>query len=200
MDLTLKQYIDKFKNVINKIRGNNNGVIMAKIGAEATTKIKQRIQNTGTNAKNQKFPAYSTKPMLIGCSSFTDKVCKQIFNSKAKRKALDWRTLGAGEDARRLAILNGGYKEWRRLMGRPTDKVDFTVSGRMWNNINVISNTANHKAGLDIIGAKDDENKKKLAGNTRRKGDILDLSQKEQDELKEDFNLQVLNIFRENGL
>jgi len=85
-------------------------------------------------------------------------------------------------------------------MGRPTDKVDFSVSGRMWANITVISNTSNHRAGLAIIGAKDEPEKKKLAGNTKRKGDILDLSQKEQDELKADFNLQVLNIFRENGL
>ena len=172
MDLTPKQYIDRFERVIDEMKVHNDGTIMVRVAAQATSMIKKRVQETGTNAKNQKFPAYSTKPMLIGCSSFTDKVCKQIFNSKAKRKALDWRTLGMGEDARRLAILNGGYKEWRRLMGRPTDKVDFSVSGRMWANITVISNTSNHKAGLAIIGAREATEKKKLAANTKRKGEI----------------------------
>ena len=218
MDLTPKQYIDRFERVIEKVKGNRDGTIMARLAAQANTMIEQRVINTGTDAKGKGFKPYSTKPMLIGCSSFKTSVCKQIFGSKAKRRALDWRTVGGstgyaaylsvssgapgGNKGKRLAILPGGYKKWRELMLGPGkgDKVDFSVTNRMWNNITVISSTANHKAGLAIIGAKDEPEKKKLAGNTKRKGDILDLSQKEQDELKADFNLQVLNIFRENGL
>ena len=70
----------------------------------------------------------------------------------------------------------------------------------MWSDISVISNNSDHTKGVVIIGAKKDEEKKKLSGNTQRKGDILDLSIKEQDELMKRFNLETLNIFKENGL
>jgi len=217
--MTPEEYTNRFERVIKDIKVHNDGQIMTRVAIEALTLLKKRVQETGTNAKGQEFKAYSTKPMLIGCSSFRKDVCNQLFGSKEKRAKMDWRTVGGSGGyaaylsvssgasggansgkGRRLAILPGGYKEWRRLMGRPTDKVDFTVSGRMWNNVTVISSTSDHKNGMAIIGAKEDTEKKKLAGNTKRKGDILDLSQKEQDILKEDFNLEVLQVFRENGL
>jgi cupin superfamily acireductone dioxygenase involved in methionine salvage len=66
----------------------------------------------------------------------------------------------------------------------------------MWQDINVIKSTNNSVT----IGAKEELNKAKLAGNTKRRTDILDLNQKEIDELKKTYGLSVLNIFKENGL
>jgi len=51
-----------------------------------------------------------------------------------------------------------------------------------------------------IIGAKQEIEKKKLSGNTKRRGDILDLSPKEINELYELYNLNSIKIFRQNGL
>lgn len=199
--MNLSEYNKKFEKTITDLYVRYGGDIMAGIATNALTKIKQRVQETGTNAKGGKFPPYSTKPMLIGSSSFPTKaVGQRVFGSKEKRKSMDWRTLGEGEDAKRLAILQGGYKEWRTLMGRQTGHVDFAVSNDMWNDINVISKHSDHSRGIAIIGAKKDSEKRKLEGNTKRKGDILDLSLSEIDELKRDYNLEVLQVFKSNGL
>mgnify|MGYP006921349274 CR=1 FL=1 len=199
--MTLPEYNKKLDKTIADLSVKYGGNIMAGVATNALTMIKKRVQETGTNAKGTKFPAYSTKPMLIGSSSFPTKaVGQKVFGSKEKRKSMEWRTLGEGEDAKRLAILQGGYKEWRALMGRQTGHVDFSVSNEMWNDINVISKQSDHAKGIAIIGAKKDSEKRKLEGNTKRKGDILDLSLSEINELKRDYNLEVLNIFKNNGL
>jgi hypothetical protein len=70
----------------------------------------------------------------------------------------------------------------------------------MWNDINIVSKATDHQTGTVILGAKQDIEKKKLAGNTKRRGDILDLNEKEIDELKKTYGLSVLQIFKENGL
>jgi hypothetical protein len=70
----------------------------------------------------------------------------------------------------------------------------------MWNNINLISSTNEHQQGVVIIGARTDEEKKKLEGNTKRKGDILDLSNKELTYLSEKYKVNTLEIIRNNGL
>lgn len=195
--MTFPELNSKFQKVINNLNNNYNGEIMSRVGIDALTMIKRRVQQTGVNAKGQKFPAYSTKNTLIGCSTFVLKrTCDNVFGSKEKRKALEWRTV----NSHHLAILPGGYKKIRELQGRQGSYVDFTITGRMWANINLISNNGDHSRGVAIIGAKDEEEKKKLAGNTSRKGDILDLSVKEIEDLKAVYNLSVLNVFKQNGL
>jgi hypothetical protein len=195
--MTFPELDKKFDKTVKELNNNYNGAMMAIVGSEALSMLRDRIQKTGVNAKGQKFAPYSIKPMLIGCKTFVrTSVCEAIFSSKEKRKKLEWRTI----NGHRLAILPGGYKKVRELQGRPTDKVDFMVTGRMWHDIAVISNQGQHQKGIAVIGAKQQSEKDKLAGNTKRRGDILDLSIKEQDELKRRYNLQVLNVFKENGL
>lgn len=199
--MNLEEYNKKLEKTVNDLSRDMNSKIMPSLGLDALGLLRKRIQDTGENAEGSKFPAYSTKAMLIGSKSFpTQSVANKVFGSKEKRKALDWRTLGEAADARRLAILQGGYKQWRTLMGRQTDHVDFSVSNEMWNDINIISNNGEHMNGTVIIGAKKESEKKKLSGNTERKGEILDLSDKEQSYLIEKYNLRVLNVFKENGL
>ena len=200
--MTIEDYNKRFKRTVNYIKVYNDGQIMTEIAVNALSLLRQRVQETGINAKGAKFKPYSTKPMLVGCKSFKKSVCEALLGSKPKRKALEWRTLGEGEEARRLAILQGGYKQWRQLMlgGSHGEIVDFSVTNDMWNNITVVSKTTDHKNGVAIIGARDETEKKKLAGNTAKRGDILDLSNKEQDILKKEFNLKVLEIFRNNGI
>ena len=70
----------------------------------------------------------------------------------------------------------------------------------MWNDINIISKQAEHQGGIVEIGAKEDKQKKKLAGNTERKGDILDLNPKEIHDLYVQYHLNAIQVFRNNGL
>lgn len=199
--MTLEEYDKKLSKTIQQMVNNHNGVMMVNIGLHALHLLSDRVQKTGVNAKGQKYAPYSTKPTLIGSSSFIRKdVADRLFGSKSKRKALEWRTLGEGESARRLAILQGGYKKIRELQGRQTNHVDFNVTGQMWTDITLISNRSDHANGIAIIGTKDKESNDKLSGNTKRKGDILDLSRAEIIILEKEYGIGVLQIFKENGL
>lgn len=218
--MTFKEYDTKFTKVISEVSNNQNGELMVKLGISALTLIKERVIETGVNAKGQKFAPYSTKPTLIGCKTFIQKsACQALLGSKTKRKELEWRTVGGssgfaaymnvsaggsgsagGGKGVHLAILPGGYKKIRELQGRQTDHVDFSVTNNMWNDINLISKQGDHQKGTVIIGARKEEEKKKLTGNTKRKGDILDLNPKEINDLYESYHLNTLQIFRNNGL
>jgi hypothetical protein len=204
--MTFPELDKKYDKVILGIAGNQNGVIMEQLAIEAFTLLRGRIQETGIDAHGQKYAPYSTKPMYIGCKSFKQEVCKALLNTKEKRSGYKWKTI----NGHHLAVLEGGYKKWRELqLGKGKgDLVNFSVTNSMWNNImsekpkasDLLSTKADHIRGIAIIGAKQDIEKKKLEGNTKRRGDILDLSKTEQDDLMRRYNLQVLQIFKENGL
>jgi hypothetical protein len=194
--MDLPEYNKRLNGVVKDLQTGAHGEVMVRMAAEALTLIKQRVQETGVNAKGQKYKPYSTKPMLANCSTMILSACSKIAGSKEKRKNLDWKTI----KGHKLFEIPGGYKQYRELMGRQTDHVDFSVTNDMWNDINVISKNSDHQKGIAIIGAKQEIEKKKLEGNTKRRGDILDLSAKEIEELKGSYNLGVLQIFRNNGL
>lgn len=200
--MEIPEYSKHMDKVIRDTMSNDNGTLMVKVAISAFSLIRERVQETGTNAKGQKFAPYSTKPTLVGCKTFVQKsACQALLGSQNKRKELEWRTVGT----HRLAILPGGYKKIRELQGRQTGFVDFSVTNEMWNDINVqksglVSKSSDHIKGIAIIGAKKESEKKKLEGNTKRKGDILDLNDKEIDDLKLTYNLGVLQIFKNNGL
>lgn len=193
--MTIPEYNARMEKVIRDSQRNEK--VMVELGASALTFIKERVIETGVNAKGQKYKPYSTKPILVGCKTFVQKsACQALLGSKPKRKELDWVTI----NGHRLAVVKGGYKAIRQMQGRQTDHVDFSVSNEMWNDINIISKSSDHQKGTVIIGAKQEKEKKKLAGNTKRRGDILDLNPNEIEDLYKRFNLNMLHIFRNNGL
>lgn len=193
--MTLEEYNKNLDGVISDLQSGAHGEIMVRMAMTALSLLRSRVQETGTNAKGAKYKPYSTKAMLVGCKSMNASVCNRFFG-KENNKKHQWVTV----KGKRLAILPGGYKQFRELHGRQTSHVDFSFSNSMWNDINVISNNGQHQQGIAVIGAKQDIEKKKLAGNTARRGDILDLSEKEIDMLKTQYNVGVLQIFRNNGL
>lgn len=195
--MTLDEYNKNLNGVVKDLQSGAHGQIMVKMAINALTLIKKRVQETGVDANGKKYDPYSTKPILVGSKSFIQKAAgDKLLGSKPKRKQLEWVTI----NGHRLAILKGGYKQVRELQGRQTEHVDFSVTNNMWNDINIISKGPDHERGIAIIGAKQDIEKKKLAGNTKRRGDILDLSESEIDQLKKSYNLDVLQIFKNNGL
>jgi len=191
--MTFPELNKKFDNVVKDLTSNYNGTIMVRLGAEAKRMIFDRVHGTGTNAQGQKYAPYSTKPTLIGNKTFAFGYSSAaVLGSKPKRKLLEWRTV----NGHRLAILPGGYKKIRELENRQTAFVDFSVTQRMWDNIGVIKHTNNSVT----IGAKEQKEKDKLKGNTERRGEILDLSEKEIGILKNTYGLSVLQIFKNHGL
>jgi hypothetical protein len=195
--VTFQEYDKKLNGVIKDLETGAHGQVMVEMALNALTLIKQRVQTKGVDSGGSKYKPYSTKPMLVGGKSFIQKsAASALLGSKKKRKDLEWRTV----NGHKLALLPGGYKQFRDMQGRQTSFVDFTFTGGMWKDINVVSKTTDHQKGLAIIGARNAKYKDVLAGNTKRKGDILDLSHQEIEQLKTSYNLGVLKIFRNNGL
>lgn len=195
--MTGEELNKRFAKTVREIESNIKADIMVRLGVEALRFIKERVIETGVDAKGKKYAPYSTKPTLVGCKTFVQKsACQALLGSKEKRKKLEWRTV----DGHKLAILPGGYRQIRQLQGRQVNHVDFSVSNNMWSDINIISNPSDHNKGTVIIGARKESEKRKLEGNTKRKGDILDLNQKEIDDLLLTYKLKAIQIFRNNGL
>lgn len=197
--MTFPELDKKFDNIVRDL-ATERGQMMVDLGVSALKMIKDRVQNTGTDAKGSKYRPYSTKAMLSGCKGLRDKDCSTLLSTKEKRKNFEWRTIGSGDSARRLFILPGGYRQWRQIRGAQVDHVDFSISNEMWNNINIRSNSGDHQQGVVILGAERDKEKKKLAHHTADRGDILDLSPKEIHELYKQCELTSLQVIRNNGL
>jgi hypothetical protein len=186
---------------INMVK-NQLGDTMIKIGSDALAMIKRRVIEEGKDASGQAFPAYSTKPMLVGAKTFKKKSANKFFG-KEKNKDHRWVTIKRGDAAYHLAYLEEGYRGLRELElgGGHGDKVDFSYTNAMWGDISIISGASEHDGGTVVIGAKRQEEKDKLTYNTERnikKGgrEILDLSESEINELKEIFMQPILNVFK----
>ena len=200
MDINeLNQKLDNLVEDVNQNIGNT----MVQIGSEALIYIRDRVMNSGINAEGQKYEPYSTKPMLVGCKGFKNKAnCSRVFGKK-KNKDLKWVTLDRTNNEGkkiRLAVLDGGYKEFRQLNDLQTGFVDFAFSGRMWANIKIKSDQSEHSNGVVRIGATTDEDNKKLEGNTRRKGDILKLSANEIESIRKSFAVNIEQSIEKVGL
>ena len=196
MAITLIEYNRRLNGVISDLKHGSHGKVMIQIATEALTLVKKRIQERGENAEGSKFKPYSTTPMLASHKGMTGSAYSKVAGSKQKRKELKWVTIGG----HKLFELEGGYKEFRQLHGRQTEFVDFTFSGRMWNNIKLKSSSEDHNSGIAIIGATQEEEEKKLEGNTKRKGEIMALSNKEIKILTHSYEQGILNIWRKNKL
>lgn len=197
--MTFEELDKKFDSFVSD-SVNQLGATMVILGGEALMAIRKRVQETGTNAEGSKYAPYSTEPMLANCSRMTGSACSAIASSKEKRKELKWVTLKRGEKNIKLFELPQGYKQYRELHGRQTAFVDFAFTNNMWNNIKIVSNNSEHDKGVVRIAATTDEDKKKLEGNTKRRGDILKLSKSEIDSINRRFNMQIEQIIKRNGL
>ena len=159
--------------------------VMLAAAQTGNTLMKQRITETGKDAEGNYFPPYSTKPMLVNCSTkyMTAAVCNSLTSTKEKRAELKWVTLKNGDRSIRLFELEGGYKEFRNLHGRRIDFVDFVWSGELMGNIQVVSDNAEHKSGRARISTLSDEKNEILSGLTDKKGEILMFSESEINEV-----------------
>ena len=186
----------ELSNELNKfaghIEGPERGAIMIKMANEALILNRQRVTQQGLNPAGSAYKPYSTKPMLAGRTGMTTSAYSSIAGSKDKRAELEWVTY----KGRKLFELPGGYKQFRELHGRQTGFVDFTFTGRMWSNIKLVSDRAELNSGVAVIKPSEDIQKKKLAGNTERRGDILALSKTEEQRLADIYSVWIEGALR----
>lgn len=217
MAISVLELSKRLQGMAGYLEGPEHGNIMVKMASEALALNRQRVQETGKNAKGESFDKYSTKPMLSGSKNMTKSAFATIAGSKKKRAELKWVTIGgsgfssylaesAGTGGPRntggvhLFVIPGGYKQFRELHGRQTGFVDFTLSGRMWNNVKLVSDRAELNSGVAVIKATEELQQKKLEGNTKRRGEILGLSKNEEQRLSDVYEVWVENGLRKNKL
>lgn len=215
--MTPEQLDQSFNKIISDIQSDEFGKLMVYAASDALVLLRKRIIDSGIDAEGQAYKPYSTKPMLSGCKNMLKGSCDKQIGSKEKRKKKKWVTIGGdagfksyldvsgggrgpGLKSVRLFEIPGGYKEFRDINNRQSGFVDFSFSGRMWENIKVVSDNSEHNSGVARIGATTELDKAKLTGNTKRRTDILKLSKGEIDYLSGRFNMGITQIFHNNGL
>jgi hypothetical protein len=162
------------------------------LGMTSLAFIRKRIQGSGKGADDAPFKPYSSKPSLVGASSFRTKGNAQAyFGSKEKRKAMEWRTVKGNH----LSILPGGYKALRVLDGQQAAFKDFTRTVEMWDSIHIMGTKGGNGKFTTTIGTTNELSNKKLEGNVKREGkEILDVSAKEKQMLQEMLDKFVTKI------
>lgn len=157
--------------------------------------IAARVRNTGQKATGGKFKPYSTKPTLIGASSFTTKRAANIaLGSKSKRRKLEWVTF----KGHALAVLEGGYKEIRNIEGRETAFKDFERRGEMWRRFGIISKEKSKTHVKITFGGRSESSAKKMADNSEREGiSIIDISSKEEKKILKNLETMQFNYLQQ---
>jgi len=187
MSITFLQLSKNLEGFIGYLEGPEHGNIMVQMASEALALNKMRIQEKGEGSNGEKYKPYSKNPMLTNRSGMIQSAYSSIAGSKNKRQELDWVTV----KGHKLFELPNGYKQFRELHGRQTAFVDFTLSGRMWNNVKLVSDRSELNSGVAVIKATEELQKKKLAGNTERRGEILGNSKKEEERLSDIYSVWV---------
>lgn len=121
----------------------------------------RRVFLRGQNSAGQSIGSYSTEPILVGGKSFSNlkgqakssKAINKIFATKAARKKQKW----VHVKGKNLVVLEQGYKEYRELLGRKTDKVNLDLTGDLRGSL-IVGKT---KSGTLALGIRDLKNKKK---------------------------------------
>lgn len=171
-ELTPEQFKKKMQNYAQDLIKTQIDTV-AEIGSTLNGEIKARIFNRGINANQRKIGQYSTAPMLIGSSGFINKSsANKVLGSKAKRRKLDWVTL---KGKKKLAVLKGGYREFRSLNKRENSYVDLQFKGDLLRSIRL-----RQKKGLSVmLISKDSEVVKARANEKRFKKPIFSASKRE---------------------
>ncbi len=196
MAISIVQLNKRLEKFASSLEGQEHGNIMVQLASTALTKVKDRIIKKGEDADGGKFDPYSTKPMLTNYTGMNVSAYNKVAGSKEKRKKLKWVTIGG----HKLFELTDGYKEYRELHGRQTGHVDFVFSGKMMNDINLVSSRSELNSGVAVITTRKDEEQEKLKGNTERRGEILALSDKEVNDITGKYKDWVNQNLRKAGL
>jgi hypothetical protein len=159
----------------------------------------QRIFLRGQNSAGQAIGSYSTKAMLVGGKSFSSlkgqakssKAINKIFATKAARKKQKW----VHVKGKNLVVLEQGYKEYRELLGRKTDKVNLDLTGDLRGSL-IVGKT---KAGTLALGIRDLKNKKKRQSIELKFGrvftptdqEVASFNRRMSEHLKRNFNTVI---------
>lgn len=189
LELAMKRAIEKTVEdqliTLNELRG----------------KMINRVFFKGLNSSGQTIGVYSTNPMLVGGKSFSElggqakasQAIGKIFATKAVRKKQQWVKTKTGKN---LVVLPGGYKQYRELLGRKSEKVNLDLTGDLRGSI-VVAKTN----GRLVIGIRDVKNAQKRKYLEQKYGRVFSVTTDEKtgyankidSQLKRNFNTVFQN-------
>lgn len=194
--MTLEEVTERMANVIADLQGEPYGNIMVQVASDALFLIKDRVINRGEDPDEKKLKPYSSNPMLTTKSQMSTAAYNKIAGSKQKKKELTW----VVKNGQIYFVLPYGYSQFRKLHGRQTRHVDYTFSGRMWNNIKLQRDRSNLNGGVAVIGASTPEEKAKIENLIELRGVFLKPSKRDMEVITQTFNTGIMNIFKKNGI
>lgn len=170
----------------------------------------KRIFEFGLDANNLKIGYYSQKPMLTGSKNFRTQSDANAFFGRVKGAAksksgktkgdlkyaeIGWVTVKTATGLKRLAIVPGGYKEFRQLNQLQNQFVDLNFTGDLFFSV-VLGNKDGHQA-IGFNNAEQYEKAKRL--EAKYKTAIFTPTKEEIQLGKDAFNdylkEQVQNLF-----
>jgi hypothetical protein len=172
------------------------------LGNQALIMLRQRIVKKGIAADDAPYKPYSSSPMFVGAKSFRTKAQATAYfggkgkAGKDKRRAMQWRTLDRGGSMYKLAILPGGYRQLRKLVGAESNFKNFTWSGEMWKSIHTLGTRSEGEYRfVTTVGSEVELSNKKLEGHFKREGkEILMVSKKEEKALTDILDKYITNL------
>ncbi len=189
MALTLEQFQAKRRKQVQEQILSGKALQKSALFTHTNTIV--RIFISGLNSANRSIGRYSVRPTLAGRKSFvTKKGFNKFAGTKAKRRKLQWRTVGG----KKLFIVRGGYKAIREADGRFTTFVVLVRTDAMRKDFaRAPHRVANNKYVADIHRK---ENIVKAVSNEKRfGGKIFNLTKSEQDFFNNKHNEFVIKAF-----
>lgn len=116
-----------------------------------------------------------------------------------------------GEDpyGTKLKEYSAGYLAWKKApqntkrgkelnlgSSRFSGVVDYTLTGRMWNNIGVIAQSESESSAVVTFGGKEQLSKDKLGWLAARDGEVLEPSEEELERAMDNVNMELERIMR----
>ena len=141
--LKLTDKLEEIYELLNKEVRNAEQVAMH----ELLGLYLRRIFNEGKATDNELIGLYSTKPMLTGSKNFINQGRAQSFFKKKN----EWKTIKTPKGKQALALIPGGYKEFRQLNGFQSDKVDLEFRGDLFRSIVVSEFNGNIVLGFSSL-------------------------------------------------
>lgn len=159
-------------------------VAIQRIGLKAVAIIRQRtlkgefLTGTGTGQRiDTSQSQYSTKPAPIPYGKY---------RALTRRKPPEDSIIYRHQSGTVMVILQGGYKEFRRLAGRTSDHVNLNFTGRMMRNFGIIQTGNEHIS----LGFKDRQSRTIAryhnidgAGKAKIKHQFLGFTKEEEEQL-----------------
>lgn len=194
-------------DILSLARNLTDDKIARTVALSSRALILNRVQQRGQNSKNVSFKPYSTRPFSVPYAAFlrdnkyalNKQAITQVRRLLARPRLLphslsdDEIELFKGKDGVLYIVFGGGYKQFRKLAGRQTARVDMTLTGQMLNDFNVIP--LGRKWGL---GFSNILNAKKYAQNINRRGQFLILSDNELLQIRDVFIDELNRIIKQS--